>query len=257
VIRRLFLKAILATVVALSLPGLVAAQTSAGLSSGEYYLRTANLPARTAYTIAGWVKATSLPGALNTIFSLENATSSAGQGCYLGFETPSGANANLVIATDAGQTSLRTFAYNSWAFVAIVGNGTTVTVYTRLEGEGSLTSASMAQSAFTEAALYINNDSYAESLDASYRYVRVWGAALSSGELLSESSSATPVRTSNLNANYPMSGTADDDEDQSGNGFNSTLTGTVSVLGTEPTIGGGGGGSSGTRSRLTLTGVGN
>jgi hypothetical protein len=223
---------------------------SIALDAGDAYSRTTNLPGRAAYTIAGWVKATSLPLSFQTIFALENAASSAGAGAYLGFDAPSGPNAQISIATEGGAAGLRTIAYNSWAFVALVGSGTTLDVYVRLEGEGSLTTVSFTQSTFTEAALYINSDSYAEDFASIRRYTRVWSAALSAVELQAESVSATPVRTSNLNSDFPMGSTTDDNEDASGNGFNLTVAGTPTNSGDEPTItvGGGGRTSKNTRS---------
>jgi len=175
-----------------------------------YYLRTTDVPARTAYTVCGWIKPDSIEGAFYPWMSLEVAGGGgalSSVGVYVGLQ--------LAVVGDTDVT-VRTIALDQWLFFAMTGSGTTLTGYTRYEGEGSLTSGAATQAAFTSGQLRINRDSSSQSGTARYSYVRVWDAVLSSSELLAESGSATPVRTSDLNGDYPFTSLATDDEDQSG-----------------------------------------
>lgn len=215
------------------------------LSAGEYYSRTTNLPARTAYSIGGWIKVGPTTAGFSNIFGLESGSVSAANGTYLGWDDS--VNRLTVFYAGGASSVLRSsLSKSTWYYMALVGSGTDVLAYTRAEGESSFTSLTgISQDAFTSAFLAFMNDSYAEVTEGNLRYVRVWSAALSSADLLTESASTTLVRTANINADYPMSSLSDDNEDQSGNTFNMTTSGSPATDASEPTITIGGGGGTG------------
>lgn len=213
---------------------------SVRLDVGDFYFGSTPSPPRTSYTICGWAKEFAV-GAFHCLCSLEDDVGSAANGVYLGLINSTG----LVVFDAGGQQDFADagdYDDDNWFFFALVGSGTSVTAYARLEGEASLTSLSgLTQAAFTAAAVFIGGDSFDEDLDGEMRYIRIWDAALSSVELQAESESATHVRTADIYGVYPFADTTDEELDISGTGNDLTVFGTPSTGASEPdiTVGGG------------------
>lgn len=136
---------------------------------------------------------------------------------------------------------------NAWYHVAQVRSGSTLKVSLRPSGgshadQVSITAAVTGRSQAARMSLGIrhNND---RPLDASIAYARVWtGTAFSAAQLDAEAESATPVITSGLWQDTPLSGSADLADD-SGNGRDWTAVGTLSNGQADPSdIGGASGG---------------
>lgn len=221
------------------------------IQSPAFYSRGTNLPTRAAFTVSGWARYAAAEGVFNTIACLENA--SGNDGTYIAIDSGDG-----LVVFHEGDTQTPfpdggDYDGGAWFFFALVGDGTNVRAYARLEGETSLSSLTgISQGAYTAAGLTFFSDAFDEYFDGYGRYFRVWSAALSEAELLAESASATPVRTSNINADYRMGSTTDDNEDASGNGFNMTVNGTPANNASEPSITIGGGGTPPRFNPLTL-----
>src|SRR5690606_11856428 len=81
--------------------------------------------------------------------------------------------------------------------------------------------------------LTVGNDTFTEPLDGSACCVRVWNAALDGSELLAESNSATPVRSSGLQGAWRRE-TSSDLNDTSGNARHFTAGGTLATDSDEP-----------------------
>jgi hypothetical protein len=80
-----------------------------------------------------------------------------------------------------------------------------------------------------------NNGAYSQYLDARLAYWRAWTAALSTTELTSERTSPTPVLTSGLWADWPLT-VHTDLNDASGNARHLTATGTLTTEGDPPAV---------------------
>ena len=136
----------------------------------------------------------------------------------------------------------RTFdlTVGTWTFVARVFNTSgTGHIYKALSGAGSLTEASNppgSSTAMNDAwNVFIGSDGFGSWINASVAAVKVWTAALTSAELLAEMPYYSPVRTSNLWANYTFYN-GPQTNDESGNSRTLTAGGTLTTDATGPPI---------------------
>jgi hypothetical protein len=137
-------------------------------------------------------------------------------------------NGDVCAAMDivgGGSVAGPTYVNGTWFFVAVVVSGTTRTFYWKTDGAGSLSSGSATVTAGNQdnlTQLWVGDVPWSgEWFNGSATCPRVWNAALSSSELLAESNSPTPVRTSNLQLAVRLS-TVTDLSDVSGNSRNLT-----------------------------------
>lgn len=162
----------------------------------------------------------------------------------------------------------------SWARVAVTVTGTTSTIYVALDAAG----ATQSQAGTVGANGAVSPDSgytvggrapadASEWYNGRLAHLRLWSAVLTQTEIETEWASATPVRTANLFADYPLAD-ATDLTDHSGAGrhlsagstavttedgppITSTVTGTLAA--TLPTLAASGAGEATTAGQLTVT----
>lgn len=124
---------------------------------------------------------------------------------------------------------------DQWYFLAVTNTGTTKTFYWKADGVGSLSSGQDTTIDTTQlincTQLWVGDVPWsAEWFNGSVCCARLWNAALSESELLSEANSATAVRTSNLQGAWRLE-TAADLADTSGN--SRTLTAGSTAVATD------------------------
>lgn len=173
----------------------------------------------------------------------------SGIGCVIHF----GTGTNPIYVTDNGTELVMVLQYSSsrrvvvplddstWIFWGIDADGANATFAWRYEGEASLSSASVANSggAWTTAKIFVGTESGAtQNCVGLQAMVRVWDAAIGIAKLYAESLSATAVETTDLLSDHRGDGAniaaAIEDDHTSNNDF--TVTGTVAVSATEPTV---------------------
>jgi hypothetical protein len=171
-------------------------------ADADRLVRTANLPSSLNYTAAGFVQLVNNQGNYSALFSLEENASS--------FQ---------VLETDAGGAELWEFigfspsveldsanalTPGTWWFVAVVHTASAVQIFTVPVGSSSFTSRSIADTTDRPpATMVLMGDSFNEPPDCRAVGWRIWDASdWTIPDLLAESASLTPVRTSNLNAYY-------------------------------------------------------
>ena len=196
-------------------------------ASGDKLYRTANLPALSGFTIAGWgYRHTTQNGSYRYFAGLEDAISNSSGYLLIGWA----ADNAFQVASDASTVNSASGpAATTWFYWFIQRTGTTATIGYKTTGGSWVTTNASGTLSWTPAVLHLGNDSYDEWTDISLERVRVWDAALTTGELDSEMASATPVRTSNLRANWHSTAHTDL-SDSSGNGYNLTAAGTLSTF---------------------------
>jgi hypothetical protein len=202
-----------------------------------YLIRSASLPANaTGWTICFWFQRIGAvgTGVVETLLEVVDN----GDGDYIKIYVDDAGSVHFQGINDFEDVSLFTATLNTWYFLALTTTSATAgNVYWRADASGSLSSSTgrkfqtdngwdsivLANAAnFLEDAQHFRVTDYKE-----------WNAALSSGQLLTESSSRAPVVTSGISCYLPLltvSGT-----DQSGAGHNFTQTGTMAANASEPT----------------------
>ena len=193
-------------------------------ASGEAARRTANLPALSAFTLAGWCyRYSNRSGQFQFITGIEDASSNANGWLLFGWDNEN----SLAISTNDGYTTVASPANTTWFYWFLRSNGTN-SYQAGWKTTGAWTTVTLtATLTWTPAVVWVGNDSYDEWLDSASERVRCWDAALTNTELDSELASATPVRTSNLRANWPL---VSDANDTTANGYNLTTVGSVSYV---------------------------
>lgn len=189
-----------------------------------------NLPDTGAFTLMAWARP-DLTGAVGqpNVFSLGEEGVN-GRSLFLSGGTEwalfdGGATTNVgVTATD-----------DAWYICALVGNGTSIKAYVKLDTAGSFTTVSATQSGTpTENSLdlgrWIGPADYWHGLLRSFKQ---WDAALSDAEIDAEAAFLCPSRGANLQRWIRLVDAADT-ADQSGNGFNPTIVGALTTDAAEP-----------------------
>lgn len=197
------------------------------LVTGDEVKLTANLPDSDAFTILLGVQfVNERPGTFRNLLALESDETYITDfdefvGCgvmpdgqFVGF------HGNFSSPTTGPPTDGTPF----WVAITRSGTGSNNATYRwRLHSGGSWTTRQTSEDAtFTAVVAHFLTDSWGEWCDARGQCARVWGAALSEGELDDEVESATAVRTSDLICDCPLTSNAND---ASGNGNHLTTSG--------------------------------
>lgn len=192
-------------------------------ASGENARRTTNLPALSAFTLAGWgYRYANRASEFQYFAGLENATSSSSGYLLLGWTDIN----TFDFTSDGGNVSISPApAVGTWFYWFIRSNGANSYQAGWKPSGGSWTVVTLAATlTWTPAMLPLLNDSYNEWCDMAVERVRCWDAALTNTELDNELASATPVRSANLRANWPLVS----DGSETVNGYSLTTAGAVS-----------------------------
>ena len=191
-------------------------------ASGDYYLRTTSLPPIAAVTIAGWFKISVDQNVESSLIAFGHASSSDAYLCSVGAD-----GVTLQTWNGAANVTGTTLTVGTWQHIAMVVDGTgagNFRIY--LNGALDITAAGRTQN--TAGALYIANNSFAESWNGCTCAIKIWGAALTLAEIAQEVRTIRPQRSADLNAWYPcFPGATERLADYSGNGRNWTAGGTL------------------------------
>lgn len=172
-------------------------------ASGQSLSRTANLPTIAAFTIMGWFRFASLPGASvwATPFAIGNSSGSV-------FYSPQITSVGGIVHIDlwngfASATGSSAIVANTWYHVALTCSGTGVgQLLAYLNGVLEVTYDGNASVAAQS--LFAGNNSLDERIDGRVAYVKAWSAALTAAEIAIEKESIAPVRLANLNSASPI-----------------------------------------------------
>jgi hypothetical protein len=198
-------------------------------ASGDILYRTANLPAFSAFTVAGWFhRVAAQAGSFIYLLSLENTTYPTDSTQYnlLGIDNSGVLHiANSGAGTNFGSTP----ATGTWFYAWLRGNGTNLQGGWATPGAAAFTTVSQSQgNVFTPATLALGSDTFDEFLDGRIAQARAWDAALTDAELLAEMRAAVPVRWANLNFAWRLA-TATDTADKTSNARSATVGGSIAT----------------------------
>lgn len=201
-------------------------------ASTDKYSRSATGLGASNFTLCCWVKLQVDRNSFGAIIGCDNGGSG-----YNSFGVNASGTALGVFTTggDLFQTA-GTFdlVVGTWTFVARVFTvGSTGHIYMAPSGAGSLTEAVNPPGGTTSLndawSFFIGTDGFGSNwMNASIAAVKVWTAALTAAELLAEMPYYSPVRTSNLWANYTFYN-GPQTNDESGNGRTLTVGGTLTT----------------------------
>jgi len=165
-------------------------------ASGDYIRRTANLPASTAFTMAGWFYRVTDRNAYESFFELTNGT---------GYQDIQATTSN-VLELNGNDHATQSWSSEpptgEWFYLAHTSDASNHKGYwydstkTIVEGVKSATRTS----SYTPTEMgVLGNVAFNEWVNGKCAYVRVWDAVLSQSEIEAEMASRRPVRTTNLN----------------------------------------------------------
>ncbi|MGH8879609.1 MAG: LamG-like jellyroll fold domain-containing protein, partial [Stackebrandtia sp.] len=196
-----------------------------------YFQATLPNPATTGLTVLGWWRIRVDLDNFETFYRTETSASGTIHTCAT-YE----AGTDVNVFTTAGElNSLYGAPVDEWFAVAVVDNGSGVTLYVRPEGGSTIVTSGSIGSA-TPAQICIggrSNDDDNEYLDGNAAYVRVFADALTQAEVEAEWDSPTAVLTAW--ADWPLA-TATDLTDHSGNGRDMTPVGAGPTTETGPPV---------------------
>ena len=192
-------------------------------ASGDRLSSTTNLPGAAAFTLMGWVY---IAVDLNLFGSLLVYGDSVGpKFAYVGVDG-TGTTLNLYDGINDNAGSALSLA--TWYHVALAGNlNGSLTAY--LNGVSNVTATGDA--ANSSERIELMNNTANENIDGRLAAVKIYSAILTAPEILQEMRSFRPVRTANLNTWLPCVDrvVADNALDMSGNGYDMTVGGTLTV----------------------------
>lgn len=197
---------------------------------------TANLPTNAAgYTIMKWFQRIGAvaTGFNETLFELNDV----GDGDYIKIYVNDAHEVHFQGINDFDDTNLFTATLNTWYFLALVTTSTTQgTVYWRADASGSLSSSAgrpfQTDNGWDSLTLLNNAGGLETAEHFRMSAYKEWHSALSSAQILAESNSRAPV-VAGASCYLPF--TSASGSDQSGNGRNFTVTGTLAANAAEPT----------------------
>lgn len=198
-------------------------------ASADYLSRTANLPASTAFTIAGWFRRRGAGGAAVEVLSgISRADLSS---YYLAYV----AGGTLYVEVNGAFTAAGAFSSDVWHFVALSSNGSgagAAKIRRADVGATSLATTTRAGASFVSQLMVlcgVGDPNYYGNFAVAG--VKVWDRELSDSELLSEMHRLTPASTTNLNLWTPMvhNSVANAVKDFSGNGRDWTANGSLTI----------------------------
>ena len=125
-------------------------------------------------------------------------------------------------------------ALNTWVFIALVGAGTTSTVYWSVAG-GAIQSTTIETSSVAAGNLFISADGLGDGdWPGLITGVRVWSRSLTAAEVANESHRLTPAALNGLWAQYTQLNGSNLGLDYSGNGRTATVVGTPATAAQMP-----------------------
>jgi len=185
----------------------------------QYLRRSANLPARTAFTACCFYYHVSVQTDVDVIINLRNSAST--QSLY--FEVFLDGRFNIG-SYNGGQTFTTTAAANNWYFCFMRGSDNTLSAGVLNLATGARETRSVsATNVFTSEILDFGNEQSSYAINGRIAGIKVWDVALSDDEIWQEAGVLTPIRTTNINIWCPLVNTGNDRViDYSGNGRNLT-----------------------------------
>ena len=201
-------------------------------ATGERLTRSTGPSPNSAYTVAFWVRVDTNRNADYQILFTFLMGGNEWESLMLD------ASNRLVIEAGVSGTGYRSaagtaFGTGTWRHVALVRSSTT-SLKAYVDGTEVLsltTNVSTRSAAVSE--FTFGSDSYNEDSRSSSAYARAWTVALTTGELSTESGSASAVKTADLWGDWPMQADGDDD---TANARHLTASGTVSYVTDGPTL---------------------
>jgi hypothetical protein len=205
-------------------------------AAGDYVTRTNGLPPNTgAFTICGHAKRTTDRGAYSWITYMIKGSAPTND---VGVRTDTDGDSLQGFVNEGTETpNIATITDTSWFFWAIVGNGSTITLYYQKEGGSWATPVTAAQTSFVPSNWYLGDTSVNTPFVGEIADVRMWSTALSASQLIAERASSTVVNTTSLLSNHPFKSATEATalSDSSGNGYTLTKVGTPSFTTAGPT----------------------
>lgn len=192
--------------------------------------RTANLPARNAFSIVAWVRRASTPSAYRAVFGLGVSTSSPAIAYEMAYTSVASLHISWYGSTSGTATfsNQQPFANDRWFPLALVSNGTLYGWAGHGVPEGvSTTPTGSAFTAFTPAVFWVGDNGWGEGFDGNLAHVRIWNEALSAVEIQREMQRREPTVLRTLTGYYPLVG--GDLRDHSGVSVTLTTAGTVTA----------------------------
>jgi hypothetical protein len=170
-------------------------------ASTDALTRTTGLPSITAYTLMMWMQIVVDRNAYSTLFCFGDT--STGNNFWNLSTNADG----VTLAVSNGSVEMLGSAFTAgaagWAHLAHTVSGTGASAgLTYVNGVLAVTSAGNA--AITGVNLWVGNNALGEWSNAKYGAIKVYGAALTVGEIKDEMRSYLPVRTANLTSSHPM-----------------------------------------------------
>lgn len=138
-----------------------------------------------------------------------------------------------------GETDLTgpTLTIDTWFFILITRTNTSQKLYYGTEAGGTLTEVTASDSHTNNANIqevWVFDDIYTEKFNGEIAYFRMWAASMTAAEADAEWRSTTPVKSGVL-VDLRLAAAASAGTDSSGNGYDFTVTGTLTDGGTNPT----------------------
>lgn len=165
-------------------------------AANQVLTSTAGLPSST-YTVTMWVYEVNNRASYSSYYDMPSTTgASAATWQYAG----AGANGTSIIYAHSPSVETAGFAttIGNWYRVAVVSNGTAVTLY-RAAATGTIGTDTATVTALTPAKLWIGGDSYpGEWFDGRIGAFKMWNAALNATEVAAEFTAYAPQRTANI-----------------------------------------------------------
>jgi hypothetical protein len=206
------------------------------------FTRATDLPDNaTGWTMCCWINVTSTEAAYRVLMGV---TGASGIFEYLGVNTSTTVLQWLHNAGGAfSDDDVATLSTGTWYFVAIrMISGTQVEILYRafgaesLSSTGTLTIANTPPPTWTDLWLMGSDTATEEWSNAEAHSFRLWHATLNSTEILAESKSPVPVRTSNIDSALTLRDATDPGDDESGNARDWTPSGTFATVDYVPAL---------------------
>jgi len=200
-------------------------------SVSDYARRTANLPASSVYTMAGWVKLDDFSAAQNKYICFLDGTTDSGLILY---------QSEIYVLAGPGTTKFTAHpSSGAWLYVAITGNGTNTVGYWWTDNSGapllgdSETRSNSATGSIIEMAVCSRGG--AEGAPGKYAFWKVWDHVLTQSELEAEMYSPTFLTGPDYYADA-NTGFADSETDIGPNGRNWTWNSITTDSDTPPVV---------------------
>lgn len=191
----------------------------------------------TSCTLMCWAFMPTVTGAFWTLFSMDDG----GVGPFLQIARSQAAGnwdvwSETFSVSDGQPLFTEASAAAKWVSIALVGAPTTSTVYWSIAG-AAISSKTISSSASGATKLWISDDGFNDGdFPGLITGVKVWSRSLSAAEIANEMAQMPPLNTSGIWAQYPELNSTNPNIDDSGNGRNATVGGTLSTSATMPSV---------------------